>query len=216
MLMLSIMSGGLPIRLQTFVPQTPAPVPALIFFHGSGGNIDHWLQYIAPAINDIGVALFAVHYFDRTKTSRADPALIQDGVHFPQWLDTAKDALSHIAALPEVDARRIGLIGISLGAFLSLALATEAKPIRVVIDISGGLAEPWVGRANSTFPHTLILHGDADTVVPVSFANSLDSLLSRLEVRHETVILRNSGHWFSPLVNLQILTKISAFLKAHL
>ncbi|MCU1252685.1 MAG: dienelactone hydrolase [Edaphobacter sp.] len=96
------------------------------------------------------------------------PALIQDGIHVPLWLATATDALAHVAALPRVDPRRIALVEISLGAFISLALATEAKPIRTVIDISGGLAEPWFTRATSTFPHTLILHGEADTTVPVT------------------------------------------------
>lgn len=209
-------SGGVTIRLQSYKPTTPGSHPALILFHGAGGNVDHWLQYIAPAITSAGIALYAVHYFDRTGTVRADPALIQDGVHFPLWVATAKDALAHIAAQPDVDARRIALIGISLGAFLSLALATEAKPIRAVIDVSGGLAEPWASRATSAFPHTLILHGEADATVPVSFARGLDDLLTRLEVRHETVLLPNEGHWFSPTAHLRILAAVSRFLKDYL
>jgi carboxymethylenebutenolidase len=216
MRMPSFLSGGVPIRVQSYKPDTRGPYPTLIFFHGAGGNVDHWLHYIAPAINAMGVALFAVHYFDRTKTQRADPALIQDGIHFPLWLATASDALSHIATMPDIDARRIALIGISLGAFLSLALATEAKPIRAVIDVSGGLAEPWSTRATSAFPHTLILHGEADTTVPVSFARDLDHLLTRLEVRHQTVLLPDEGHWFSPVAHISILSTIAAFLKAHL
>ena len=178
--------------------------------------MDRWLQHLAPAVNAMGVALFAVHYFDRSRTTRADPAMIQDGIHFPLWLETAKDALAHIAAMPNVNPRRIGLIGISLGAFLSLALATEAKPIRAVIDVSGGLAEPWSARATSAFPHTLILHGEADTVVPVSCARDLDHLLTRLEVRHQTLLLPNENHWFSPPALLRMLSTMLAFLKANL
>jgi carboxymethylenebutenolidase len=212
----TFLSGTVPIRLRSHIPDTRGPHPALILLHGSGGDVDRWLHQIAPAVSAMGVTLFAVHYFDRTKTIRADPAMIQDGIHFPLWLDTAKDALSHIAALPEVDARRIGLIGISLGAFLSLALATEAKPIRAVIEVSGGLAEPWSTRATSAFPHTLILHGEADTTVPVSFAHDLDHLLTRLDVRHQSLLLPNEGHRFSPPALLQILSTTMAFLKAHL
>ena len=214
--MQTFLSGGIPIRLESFKPGSPGPHPALIFFHGAGGNVGHWLQYIAPAINSFGVALYAVHYFDRTKTVRADPALIEDGVHVPLWLATAKDALAHMAARPDVDARRIALIGVSLGAFLSLALATEAKPIRAVIDISGGLAEPWFSRASSAFPHTLILHGEADTTVPVLYARELDDLLTRLDVRHQMELLPNEGHWFSPAAHLRILGAVSTFLKANL
>ncbi len=214
--MSTFLSGGVTIRLQSYHPATPGPHPALILFHGSGGNIDHWLHYIAPAINAMGIALFAVHYFDRTQTTRADPALLQDGIHVPLWLATAKDALAHIAALPSIDPRRIALIGISLGAFLSLALATEAKPIRAVIDISGGLAEPWFSQATSAFPHTLILHGESDTTVPITFARALDDLLTRLEVRHQTLLIPHEGHWFSPAAHLRILTTVTTFLKTHL
>ncbi len=209
-------SGGVPVRLQCYKPTTPGPYPALILFHGAGGNMDYWLKYIAPAVNSAGIALFAVHYFDRTGTVRADPAQIQDGVHFPLWLATAKDGLAHVAALPDVDARRIGLIGISLGAFLSLALATEAKPVRAVIDIAGGLAEPWASRATSAFPNTLILHGEVDGTVPVSFARDLDDLLTRLEVRHQTLLLPNEGHWFSPAAHMKILAAVSTFLRTYL
>ena len=212
----TFLSGGVPIRLQAHESAAPGPHPTVILFHGAGGNVDHWLQYLAPAINRLGINIYAVHYFDRTKTQRADPALIQDGIHVPLWLATATDALSHIAALPNVDKRRIALLGISLGAFLSLALATEAKPIRAVIDISGGLAEPWSTRATSAFPHTLILHGEADTTVPVSHARNLDDLLNRLEVRHQTILFPSEGHWFSPVAYLRILNAISDFLINHL
>ena len=212
----TFLSGGVAIRLQAYEPETPAPYPALILFHGAGGNVDRWLQYLAPGINRLGIALYAVHYFDRTKTQRADPALIENGVHVPLWLATATDALAHIAALPQVNPRRIGLVGISLGGFLSLALASVAKPIRAVIDISGGLAEPWFARATSAFPHTLILHGEADSVVPVSYARQLDDLLARLEVRHQTVLFPGEGHWFSPAAHLRIFATISTFLGAHL
>jgi carboxymethylenebutenolidase len=178
--------------------------------------VDRWLQHIAPAVTAMGIAIFAVHYFERTNTSRADPVMIQDGKHFPLWLDTARDALAHIAAMPEVDARRIALIGISLGAFLSLALATEAKPVRALVDISGGLAEPWSTRATSAFPHTLIIHGEADATVPVSFAVELDHLLTRLEVSHQTLLLPDERHWFSPPALVKILAVMLNFLKAHL
>jgi carboxymethylenebutenolidase len=214
--MSTFLSGTVPIRLRSHKPNHHGPHPALILFHGSGGNVDPWLQHIASAVSSMGVAIFAVHYFDRTQTTQADPILIQDGIHFPLWLATAKDALSQIAEMPDIDARRIALFGISLGAFLSLALATEAKPIRVVIEVSDGLVEPWSTRATSAFPPTLIFHGEVDTTVPVSFARGLDDLLSRLDIRHQTVLLANETHRFSSPAIMQILSTTLTFLKANL
>jgi hypothetical protein len=79
----TFLSGGVSIRLQSYEPTPSGAHPALILFHGAGGNVDHWLRYLAPAITRLGIALYAVHYFDRTKTQRADPALIEDGIHVP-------------------------------------------------------------------------------------------------------------------------------------
>jgi carboxymethylenebutenolidase len=163
----TFLSGGVhpsPV-LRANYDQTPSSPHPLPWGRRQRGPL---APHLAPGINRLGIALYAVHYFERTRTQRADPALIQDGIHVPLWLATATDALDHVAALPRVDPRRIALVEISLGAFISLALATEAKPIRTVIDISGGLAEPWFTRATSAFPHTLILHGEADTTVPVT------------------------------------------------
>jgi hypothetical protein len=53
--------------------------------------------------------------------------------------------------------------------FLALALGTDSKAgVRAVVEISGGLAEPYAGDATAAFPSTLILPGDADTVVPLA------------------------------------------------
>src|ERR1019366_5345045 len=63
---------------------------------------------------------------------------------------------------PNIDPNRIALLGISLGAFLSLALATDpATNIRAIVEISGGLPDPYAANATSAFPPMLILHGGA-------------------------------------------------------
>ncbi len=210
-------SGGKPIRLDAHLPATTGPHPALLLLHGSGGNIGFWLDRIAPYLSRLGVALFAPHYFDRTGTTRADPATLQDGIHVPLWLETVQDALAHIAAQPNIDPNRIALVGISLGAFLSLALATRPSlPIRAVVDLSGGLVPPYEALATPSFPSTLILHGEADTIVPVALAHALDALLTRLGVQHQTVLLPGEGHWFSPAAQFRILTAVAAFLGKHL
>jgi dipeptidyl aminopeptidase/acylaminoacyl peptidase len=52
--------------------------------------------------------------------------------------------------------------------------------------------------------------------VPVSYARNLDNLLTRLEVRHQTILFPNEGHWFSPAAHLRILATVSSFLTTHL
>lgn len=220
--MLTFQSGGRSVRLAAYEPpSTPSrskPVPAILLLHGAGGNVDFWLGRVAPLVNRAGVAVYAAHYFDRTETERASPAHLADGIHVPQWLATAQDALTVIAARATVDRERIALLGISLGAFLSLALGTQlpAGTIRVIVEISGGLVAPFADAATSAFPPTLVVHGEADTVVPVAHAHSLAERLKKLNVEHQQKLLPGEGHWFSAAAQDSILQAIALFLATHL
>jgi carboxymethylenebutenolidase len=210
-------SNNRPVTLETYIPASPTPLPALLILHGSGGNTGFWLERIAPFTKHLNLALFAVHYLEATGDLRAQPHQLTDDIHVPLWLAAARQALSLVASNPAVDPKRIALIGISLGAFMSLALGTDPTlPIRTIVDISGGLVPPWLDRATSTFPPTLILHGDHDTVVPVTHAHALDALLTRLNVPHQTKLLPGEGHFFSAPAQLQLLASIPPFLAHHL
>lgn len=187
--------------------------------------MDFWISRLGPLLREAGIGLYAPHYFDRTQTTRADLAMIVDGVHVPQWLATITAALRFIATRPSVDPDRIVLAGISLGGFLALASAAEISarsesqdvtPLRALIDISGGLAPPYDALATSRMPPTLILHGAADNIVPVSYAQQLDRKLSELGVPHRTEILPGEGHWFSATALPQMLLAVSSFLEPYL
>ena len=161
--------------------------------------------------------MFAVHYLDATGTARAEPAQFTDGNHVPLWLQAVRSALALVAEDPAVDPSRIAVVGISLGAFMALALGTDDScPIKAIVDISGGLVDPWSERIDTTFPPTLILHGAADTVVPVTYARTLDARLTRLAVPHQTHILPGEGHWFTSAASLSLLGYIGQFLAAYL
>jgi carboxymethylenebutenolidase len=217
-------SGGTTIRMEAHAAPAASSEqrPALLLLHGAGGNTAFWLDRLAPHLNAAGVSLFAPHYFDRTGTDRADFATIGDGVHVPQWLDTIATAYAVVASRPGVDPQRIALVGVSLGAYLSLALAATRSAaatlpsIRCIVELSGGLVEPYASQATSSFPPTLIVHGESDDIVPVQNALDLEARLSSLGVPHEMALIRNEGHWFSAAAQLQLLMTVGAFLRKHL
>ena len=219
-------SGGKRIGIELVEPsvrsQNPNPsqntrlFPAVVLLHGAGGNVSFWFHRFAPHLARLGVAIYAVHYFDRTGTIRADTATITDGRHFPLWLETIADALAYIASRPGSNPERISIMGISLGAFLALALATTGNNIRAVVEISGGLPAPYDSQATPSFPPTLILHGEADTVVPVSLAHELNRLLDRLGTPHQLQLCAGEGHWFSAGAQLRILAGVAQFLGSYL
>ena len=219
--MQSFPSGGKSICLHAVTPPDIIQRrPAVVLLHGAGGNIGFWLDRIAPFISLAGVAIFAPSYFERTGTTRADPETILDGRHVPLWLETIADALTHITAQPNVDPSRIALLGISLGAFLAIALAAQTpdlRKLRAIVEISGGLPGPYAPTVlTSDFPPTLILHGEADTVVPVSEAYKLDRALTDARVPHQNHIFPGEGHWFSLGAQGAILRDAAIFLAQHL
>ena len=222
-------SGGVNIRMhaeeQNGLQSGTGRRPAILLLHGSGGHADFWTARLASLLAPAGIGLYAPHYFDRTGTGRADLALLTDGVHVPKWLATVNDALHFVSSRPGVDPQRIVIVGISLGGFLALALASqlsassepaERSRVAAIVDISGGLVPPYDALATASMPPTLILHGAADNIVPVSFAHQLDRKLSGLGIPHRTEILPNEAHWFSPAALPRLLNAVSGFLVEHL
>ncbi len=226
---LQFVVNGVPIRMVALVPtSTPHAEDrkhaAIVLLHGAGGNVDFWINHLGPFLSQAGIAVYAPHYFERTSTVRADLATITDGIHVPQWLEVVDAAVTFVAAQPGIDPERVMLAGISLGAFLSLGFAarasavpaTDAERVRAIIEISGGLVEPYATQATPRFPPTLILHGATDNIVPVTYAHDLSAKLTNLGVSHRMEILQGEGHWFTAAALPRMLLAVSAFLESIL
>jgi dienelactone hydrolase len=174
------------------------------------------MERFAPTLREAGVAIYAPHYFDKTGTSRATMAMVLDGRHFIAWMTAVQDAVSYVASRGCVDATRIGVLGISLGGYLAVALGIEDKRIRTVVELSGGVPLGWEDRMKSGMPPTLVLHGDRDDVVPVAEAHKLQALLEQNQVTHEVKIFPHQTHWFSGKAQVELLMHCSGFLDRHL
>ena len=190
--------------------------PGILVLHGSGGAGSYWMDRFAPTLMKFGVAAYAPHYLQKTRSQRATPEMILDGKHFPQWLEAIRDAVTYIAERPGVDARRIGVLGVSLGGYLAVALGIEDRRMRAVIELSGGLPLGWEDRVAQGMAPVLILHGAADTVVPVSEAHRLQGVLRERRVSCEMEVLPGEGHWFSAGAQARVLTSCARFLGQHL
>ena len=209
-------SGNTAIRIAQHHPSDKRKHPAVILLHGAGGNISFWLDRLAPALSPFGVSVFAPHYFEKTGTVRATPEIILDGRHVPAWLAAATDALTFVAAHPAVDSSRIAVLGISLGGFLAVALATRETRLKAVIELSAGMPPGFESGLSPATPPILILHGEQDSIVPVSEAHKLRDLLETHDVPHAIQILPNENHWFSPAGQFKLLASCGAFLSRHL
>jgi carboxymethylenebutenolidase len=190
---LTFKSGGKPIRLDAFLPETSTgPLPAVIALYGSGGNVSGMERY-AGTLAAQGFAVYLLRYFDRTATTYADKSTILR--NFPLWMKTLWDAISFIAAEPQVDAKRIALLGFSLGAYLSLANSAIDHRVKVVVEFFGGMPKEMNFFMRRLCP-VLILHGESDAIVPVAEAYQLQKLLEKKRIPYEIKIYPGIGHGF--------------------
>lgn len=205
-------SGGVTITVERYDPSSDrrASRPAVLVLHGSDGPGERY-SAAARRVAAAGYRVFLVHYLDRTGERRASYSSIAS--NFAAWASTVQDAVTWIQGQPGVDGRRIGVLGVSLGGGLAIAEAARDPRIAALVDYYG-FVPPSVGSglgSGASLPPTLILHGDADRVVPVSNANTLDSLLAAQGVPHETVIYPGEGHGFSAAAQADASRRITAF-----
>ena len=104
-----------------FLPPGDGPHSALLALTGSGGG---YPSEIAAALAGRGFAVLALAYFNA-------PDLPDHLVNIP--LEYFEEGLQRLAARPEVDAERLGVIGGSRGGELALLLGSRFPQIRAVV-----------------------------------------------------------------------------------
>jgi len=184
----------------------------VLALHGSSGlysGSDQFPQLLA----DRGFIVFLPHFFETTGTTRANPLTIRD--NFPTWIIAISDALDFAQDHPRTDRQRIGIIGFSLGAYLALALASQQSRVRAVVDFFGGIPDHFAEQVRH-LPPLLILHGDRDTVVPVSEAYKIEALYRARQAPYEIKIFPNANHGFNGFNLLDAGQRTYFFLKKHL
>ncbi len=190
---LTFQSGGKLIRLDAYLPDTPpGPIPAVVALHGAGGGVSGMDLY-ASTLAAQGFAVYLLHYFDRTVTESADkPTIFRN---FPLWMKTLWDAISFVETQPQVDGKRIALLGFSLGAYLSLANSAIDHRVKAVVEFFGGMPKEMHLFMRRLCP-VLILHGEADPTIPVEEAYQLQKLLEKKGIPYEIKIYPGAGHGF--------------------
>ncbi|MHB2211564.1 dienelactone hydrolase family protein [Methylobacterium sp. CM6257] len=188
--------------------------PALLLLHGADGltSADGY-RLAARTLAASGYHVAFVHYLDRTGDQRVAYARLRQD--FPVWTETVRDAVAWLANRPGTDAQRLGIVGISLGAALAFAAAATEPRVRAIIDYFGPLPDE-LARVRPRLPPTLILHGGADPIVPVSQARALERLLLEQGTAHEIRIYEGQGHGLTGSAQLDAAARVTRFLKRHL
>lgn len=185
----------------------------LLWSHGNAGNISHRLDNIRDIHQRLGIGVFI---FDYRGYGRSDGSPTEAGL----YLD-ARAAREALVRTLDVPSERIVYFGRSLGGAVALELALAHPPPGLILE------SPFLSvqaMANRTLPGSgflfksrfdslakirrlrtplLILHGDADEVVPYEHGRRLWEAASEpkafytiARARHnDTYLVGGSGYW---------------------
>lgn len=167
-------------------PGSP-PGPVVLHAHGNAGNIESHAEF-SSFLTSAGLSVLI---FDYRGYGRSDPA---SHLNRDKLLTDTQAALDYLLSRPDVDPRRIGVYGVSVGSCFALALAAQRPEVRAVAEVSG--FSTWRSIAGDHLPllgpllirsgldpldsvrklgarPLLIIHGQLDTIVPVRHADIL-------------------------------------------
>ncbi len=153
------------------IPQTPGPHPAVILLPGSSGWRPIYAQ-LGREFADSGFVALAIDYYAETGRDSAGADALR---MWPAWQASVRNAVGYLQSSPSSLGQPVALVGYSRGAFLAVSVAGSVPSVRAVVDYFGGGGAGGVSLEDEVrqFPPLLILHGEADSVVPVRFAYRL-------------------------------------------
>ena len=198
----------------------------VIFVHGYGADGNDLLSlgdplaeqmpdtvFYAPnapnkcQMNPMGYEWFPIPWIDGSTEKVANTGMNGAAQMFDDWL-------TEVMEVEGVTAAQTFLVGFSQGTMMSLHVGPRrAEKLAGIIGFSGRLLRPEALNEAHTKPPILLIHGDADEVVPlVSMPEAADALTAAgFEVF--THISKGTGHGIAPdglSLSLQFMIKMFA------
>lgn len=193
--------------------------PAALLLHGAGGfdrRIAEYNRY-ASALASQGIDAYLVYYYsdaDERGMSQSGDIFTE---RYPAWTKLVDDLADHLLTQKDSNGK-VGLVGFSNGGILATGASTLDPKINAAVIYYG--TEPWPLKERAKrFPPLLVLHGDADQVIPVIAGHQLAALAQDVGAKADLVIYPGEGHGFGPNANgngADALKRTIAFLKKEL
>ena len=186
----SVLKGGGHLAL----PDAPGPHPGVVVIHEAYGLNDN-IRDIAGRLADQGYAAIAVDLFTgRNKAicmTRYMAGMLRGSVDRYGIADL-KNALTHLAAQPEVDAERIGAIGFCMGGGFAIAWACTDDRLKAIAPFYGANPRP-LDAVERACP---VVGSYPEKDFTASAGRALDEALDRHGIAHDIKIYAGAGHSF--------------------
>ncbi len=185
-----------PVQVTYFRAPGENPRPAALLLHGAIGFASRIADYscYASDLANHGIDAYLVYYY-----SAGDERAMFGGANifadrYPAWTKLVSDVAGDV--LNRADSNgKIGLIGFSNGGILATGVGARDPAVTAAVIYYG--TRPWPLKEPITrLPPLLILHGDADTIIPVAQGRELADLAKRLGGTADLVIYPGERHGF--------------------
>jgi dienelactone hydrolase len=106
-------------------------------------------------------------------------------------------ALAELVKRPDVDPKRVGIMGFCFGGSAALELARSGADIRAVVSFHGGLTTPDPADAKNIKAKLLILHGALDPLVPPADVAAFMTEMNAAKIPYRLVVYPGAVHAFT-------------------
>jgi carboxymethylenebutenolidase len=184
------------VHVTQFKAPGTAPRPSVLLLHGAGGfdrRIDEYNRY-ASALANQGIDAYLVYYY-----SDQDDKMMSFGVNvfeqrYPAWAKTVGELADYLEKQKDSNGKA-ALVGFSNGGILATGASTLDSKITAAVIYYG--TDPWpLGVRAKRFPPLLVLHGDADQIIPVEEGKELAAEAKALGAPVDLVIYPGESHGF--------------------
>lgn len=177
------------------------PRPGVLVFH-EGLGLGEFAMARARMLAELGyVALAADMFGDRRQARNLQEVvkLVGDLRNEPEKLRArGSAALTTIAALPQVDANRIGAIGFCFGGSVVLELARDGADLKAAVSFHGVLATRMPAVSGKVKASVLVCTGADDPLAPPEQVKAFEDEMRAAGVRDWQVIsYGNTLHGFT-------------------
>jgi len=192
------------------LPKSDAPVPAAVLLHGFSSRKEQMADSVGRALERLGIASLAIDLpLHGAREQGVEGLSIRSPLALVQkWRLAVREghqSLRFLAGHGAIDSTRIGIVGYSLGAYLTVAIAADNRVVRAVVLAAGGdlpertpfaalvrtIADP-IGAVRTLGGRPLLMvNGRLDRTIQPSQATALfDAAGEPKEIRWY-----QGGHW---------------------